>query len=92
MQPIGDPGDSLTLTRYFVVGDGNVSDISDARNEIQCLPTGTLHGTVTAGGNPAVRADVAVLGNPADGPGPRRAADATTSSPTPAPTTPATTR
>lgn len=69
MQPNGGPGDSLTFTRYFVVGDGNVSDISDARNEIQCLPTGTLQGTVTAGGNPAVRADIAVLGSPAAGPG-----------------------
>jgi hypothetical protein len=69
MQPTGNPGDSLTFTRYFVVGDGEVSDVSDARNEIQCLPTGTLQGTVTAGGNPAVRADIAVLGATADGPG-----------------------
>jgi hypothetical protein len=69
MQPTGGPGDSITFTRYFVVGDGNVSAVSDARNEIQCLPTGTLQGTVTAGSNPAVRADIAVLGNPADGPG-----------------------
>ena len=69
LQPNGNPGDSVTLTRYFVVGKGAVSDISDARNEIACLPTGTLNGTVTAGGNPAVRADIAVLGNPADGPG-----------------------
>jgi hypothetical protein len=46
-----------------------VSDISDARNEIQCLPTGTLHGTVTANSVPTSHADIAVLGNPADGPG-----------------------
>lgn len=64
----GDPGDALTFTRYFVVGGGSVSDISDARNAIQCVPTGTLSGTVTAGGNPAARADVAVLGALADGP------------------------
>jgi len=69
LQPSGNPGDSRTFTRYFVVGKGNVSDVSDARNEIACLPTGTLSGTITAGGNPAVRADIAVLGNPADGPG-----------------------
>jgi hypothetical protein len=69
MQPMGEPGDSLTFTRYFVVGDGNVSDITDARNAIQCLPTGTLQGTVTAGGDPASGADIAVLGSPADGPG-----------------------
>lgn len=68
LQPSGNADDSLTFTRFFVVGDGNVSDVSDARNEIQCLPTGTLEGTVTAGGNPAVRADIAVLGNPTDGP------------------------
>src|SRR5262249_42585789 len=46
-----------------------VSSISDARNQIKCLATGTLKGNVTAGGNPAVRADVAILGNIADGPG-----------------------
>ena len=65
---MGNPGDSLTFTRYFVVGDGTVSSITDARNEIQCLPTGTLEGTVTAGGSPAARADVAVLGDALDGP------------------------
>ena len=66
----GGPGDTLTFTRYFVVGDGDVSDVSDARNEIACLPTGTLSGTVTLGGNPVADADVAVL-DPAvtDGPG-----------------------
>jgi hypothetical protein len=69
MQPAGDPADSISFTRYFVVADGDVSDISDARNEIQCLPTGTLSGNVTAGGNPAARAAIAVLGNPLDGPG-----------------------
>ncbi|MDX2168358.1 MAG: CehA/McbA family metallohydrolase [Deltaproteobacteria bacterium] len=68
IQPTGNPGDELTMTRYFVVGGGSVSDISDTRNEIDCVPTGTLSGTVTAGGNPAVRAAVAVLGNTADGP------------------------
>lgn len=68
LQPMGNPGDSLTFTRYFVVGNGNVSSVSDARNQIKCLPTGTLQGNVTAGGNPAVRADIAVLGNTADGP------------------------
>ena len=68
LQPNGDPGAAITFTRYFVVGSGNVSNISDARNEIQCIPTGTLHGHVTAGGNPAVRADIAVLGDPNKGP------------------------
>ncbi|MGH3637860.1 MAG: hypothetical protein ACRDUX_02420, partial [Mycobacterium sp.] len=69
IQPAANPGDILTVTRYFVVGDGSVSDISDARNEIQCVPSGTVQGNVTAGGNPAVRADISVLGQLADGPG-----------------------
>jgi hypothetical protein len=66
----GNPGDAIEFTRYFVVGKGSVSDVSDARNEIQCVPTGRLHGNVTAGGGPAVRADVAVLDVPANGPQP----------------------
>ncbi len=57
----GEPGDSRTFTRYFIIGDGSVSDVLDTRNEIQFLPSGTLQGTVTAGGSPAVRAQVAVL-------------------------------
>ena len=59
--PNGDPDDDLKLTRWFIVGDGTVSSIADTRNEIQCVPTGTLKGTVTAGGNPAVRAGVAII-------------------------------
>ena len=59
---VRSPGRSATRatasrsTRYFVVGDGTVSSIIDARNEIQCLPTGTLQGTVTAGRRPGARA------------------------------------
>jgi len=69
IEPMSVPGDALEFTRYFVVGNGTVSSITDARNEIKCLATGRLQGTVTAGGNPAIRADVAILGNVADGPG-----------------------
>jgi hypothetical protein len=69
MQPMGDPADSITFTRYFVVADGNVSGVTDARNEIQCLPTGTLQGTAKADGVPVSHADIAVLGSPAAGPG-----------------------
>lgn len=54
-------GDSLSFTRYFAVGE-TVSSVTDIRNEIQCTPTGRLEGTVTAGGSPAVRADVTILG------------------------------
>ncbi len=61
----GTAGDSLTFTRYFVVGNGTVSSVTDARNELECVATGTLTGTVTAGGAPMAGIDVAVLG-PAD--------------------------
>lgn len=67
--PDGDPDDAMTFTRYFIVGDGSASSIADTRNQIQCVPTGTLSGNVTAGGNPAVRAGVAVIGPPTLGPG-----------------------
>ena len=66
---LGNPGDSLTFTRYFVIGDGSVSSIVDARNEIQYLGPGVVEGTVTVGGVPAEGVRVAVLGNPAQGPG-----------------------
>jgi len=66
---LGNPGDSLTFTRHFVVGDGSVSSIFDARNEIQYLGAGTVEGTVLVGGSPAAGVRVSVLGNPAQGPG-----------------------
>jgi len=56
-------GDSLAFTRYFVVGNGTVSSITDARNELECIATGTLTGTVTAGGVPRAGVDVAILGS-----------------------------
>ena len=68
IEAAGNPDDAITLTRWFVVGEGSVSDIADARNEIHCVPTARVQGTVTAGGNPAARADVAVLGALANGP------------------------
>ncbi|HEY8513922.1 MAG TPA: CehA/McbA family metallohydrolase [Candidatus Binatia bacterium] len=66
---LGNPGDSITFTRYFVVGDGSVSSIFDARNEFQYIATGTIEGTVLAGGSPMAGVRVSVLGNPAEGPG-----------------------
>ncbi len=69
VEPMGDPGDSVTFTRYFVVGDGTVSSILEARNEIQGIATGTLQGTVdTPSGGPAPGAHVAVIGLSAQGP------------------------
>jgi hypothetical protein len=67
--PNGDPDDDLELTRYFIVGDGTVSSIADTRNEIDCVPTGTLNGNVTVGGNPAVRAGVSIVAGGTFGPG-----------------------
>jgi hypothetical protein len=64
-----DPLDEITVTRYFAVGDGSVGAIVDIRNQILALTTGTLQGTVTRGGAPVEGVDVAVLGDPLDGPG-----------------------
>ncbi len=63
----GDADDSRVFTRYFAVGE-NVSSITDVRNEIQCVPTGRLQGNVTVGGNPAVNAEVTILGSLAQAP------------------------
>ncbi|HYB98372.1 MAG TPA: CehA/McbA family metallohydrolase [Candidatus Limnocylindrales bacterium] len=63
MAPAGSVGDAITITRYFAIGDGTVASIADVRNEIQSVPTGTLAGTVTAGGVPVANADVAVIGS-----------------------------
>ncbi len=63
------PGGDVTVTRYFAVGDGSVGSIVDIRNGILGLTTGTLKGTVTRAGSPVEGADVAVLGDPLDGPG-----------------------
>ncbi len=65
---MGSPGDSKIFTRYLIVGNGTVSNVLDTRNEMQFLPIGTLQGNVTAGGGPAVSAQVAVLKN-GGGPG-----------------------
>jgi hypothetical protein len=64
MAAAGNPGDAVTLTRYFVVGDGSVGAVVDARNAIRGVTKGTLTGTVTSGGSPVADADVAVLGPP----------------------------
>jgi hypothetical protein len=69
LEPMGSPGDSFTITRYFVVGDGTVSSIMNARNSILGVATGVLTGTVeTASGAVADGVDVSVLGDPLEGP------------------------
>ncbi len=68
LQPSGNPGDSVTKTRYFIVGDGTVSSILDARNTIKGIATGTLSGRVRSGSGPVAGADVAVIGVTAEGP------------------------
>jgi hypothetical protein len=69
LEPMGMAGDAKTLTRYFVVGDGTVQSVIDARNEIQLLATGDVVGTITVGGAPIAGADVILIGATADGPG-----------------------
>jgi hypothetical protein len=64
----GNPGDRYTVDRWLVVGDGSVSAISDARNQIQGIATGTLEGTITLGGTPAAGAEVTIQGSLADAP------------------------
>ena len=51
----------LALRRYFAVGDGNASSISDIRNQIFGFVTGELSGTVSSGGTVLSNADVAVF-------------------------------
>jgi hypothetical protein len=68
LEPAGMPGDSLTLTRYFAVGDGTVDSILRARNEAQYIATGTVTGSVTAGGSPTAGITVAAYGLAAEGP------------------------
>lgn len=64
----GSPGDSVTLTRYFIVGDGDVASVLDARNEALLLPAGRIEGTVTAGGVAVPGLQVTVLGQASGAP------------------------
>lgn len=59
-----DPGDSITITRYFIVGDGTAASIQAIRNEILGVTTGNLEGEVTSGGLPVANADVVVTAAP----------------------------
>lgn len=65
MQPNGNPGDAITFVRYFIVGDGSVSSVIDARNKALLLPSGRIQGNVTVGGSPAAGVQVTVLGTAA---------------------------
>lgn len=58
----------LTFTRYFAVGNGTVSSIVDARNQIHGIATGVIEGTVTqAGGTPVADAEIAMTSSGRDG-------------------------
>ena len=64
----GQPGDSMTFARTFIVGDGSVSSLVDIRNAAECQPFGTITGVVDVAGSPVSGADIAVLGSPSDAP------------------------
>jgi hypothetical protein len=64
----GTPGDAITFTRYFIVGDGSVSSVLDARNQALGLATGRLEGNVTAGGVPTAGVQMTVLGSGSEAP------------------------
>lgn len=64
----GSPGDSVTITQHFVVGDGTVGSILAARNEIQFRPVGTIEGEATIGGVPAAGVRIVALGDTTEGP------------------------
>jgi len=63
----GGPGDAITMTRWFVVGDGSVASVATARDAILGITSGTLNGTVTSGGAALANADVAVVRAPITG-------------------------
>jgi hypothetical protein len=62
MAAANSPGDAITITRYFAVGDGTVGAIEDIRNDIRGVSnTGTLTGVVSGPDGPIANADVAVI-------------------------------
>ncbi len=64
----GQPGDSMTFARTFIVGDGSVASLVDTRNAAECMPFGTITGVVDVGGSPVSGADISILGDPSDAP------------------------
>lgn len=62
-------GGTLTFTRWFAVGDGTVSSIVDARNEILGLSTGTIAGKVLEAGSnaPVAGAEIVMTSTARDG-------------------------
>ena len=63
------PGESLSVTRYLAIGDGDVASIVDIRNTLTGLTTGTLQGDVTQDGAPVADVEIAVLSSGFAGPG-----------------------
>jgi hypothetical protein len=61
------PGESQLFTWYLAVGDGDVASVVDIRNRLKGLTTGAVRGQVTEGGVPVPDAEVAVIGDLADG-------------------------
>lgn len=64
----GSPGDSVTINQHFIIGDGTVSSVLEARNEVHFVPTGTIEGVATVGGVPTEGVRVVAFGDVAGGP------------------------
>jgi len=59
-------GEARSYVRYFAIGDGDAGSIADIRNALLDIPTGTVHGRVTAAGEPAPGAFVSVVQRPGE--------------------------
>jgi hypothetical protein len=62
-------GESVTVTRYLAIGDGDVASVLDTRNRLKGLDTGVIQGQVTLDGAPVEDAEIAVIGPFLSGPG-----------------------
>ncbi len=65
--PFTVPGSGeLTVTRWFVVGDGDVASILDVKHELLGEATGSLSGVVTDPAGPVAGAEIAVISSDND--------------------------
>jgi hypothetical protein len=60
-------GGMRTYVRHFAVGDGDVDSVARVQYALTETPVGTVHGRVTAGGEPAENAIVTVVNDFSEG-------------------------